>query len=59
MQFGTEAESSLQRFICMHVSDVGLYLLFSGVNWGLDGYMLMVRNKGNMCGVATDANYPY
>ena len=42
----------LPLYVCM-------YLIFSGVNWGLDGYMLMARNKGNMCGVATDANYPY
>ena len=36
-----------------------LYLILSGVNFGMDGYMLMVRNKGNMCGIASDANYLY
>ena len=29
-----------------------------GTDWGMDGYMLMIRNK-NMCGIATDATYPY
>lgn len=29
-----------------------------GVNWGMDGYMYMARNKDNMCGVATEASYP-
>jgi len=29
-----------------------------GANWGLDGYIMMVRNSNNKCGVATDASYP-
>lgn len=29
-----------------------------GPDWGLQGYMLMPRNRSNYCGVATDALYP-
>jgi cathepsin L len=28
-----------------------------GTTWGMEGYMLLARNKGNMCSVATDATY--
>ena len=29
-----------------------------GVDWGMDGYIKMARNKDNNCGIATDALYP-
>jgi cathepsin L len=29
-----------------------------GVNWGMDGYIMMARNRNNQCGVATAASYP-
>lgn len=29
-----------------------------GTSWGIDGYMMMARNDGNMCGIASDAAMP-
>ena len=29
-----------------------------GAGWGLDGYIMMARNKNNNCGIATAAVYP-
>ena len=58
---GLEFEANfclLKSSNCMVVS-VTLYLMLLGPDWGMDGYMMMVRNKGNMCGIASDANYPY
>jgi cathepsin L len=29
-----------------------------GTDWGLDGFIMMARNDGNMCGIASDASFP-
>ncbi|AUL78605.3 cathepsin Llike cysteine protease [Tupanvirus deep ocean] len=30
-----------------------------GIDWGSNGYFLLARNQKNMCGIATEAVYPY
>ena len=29
-----------------------------GEDWGMNGYVIMARNRDNACGIATDANIP-
>ena len=41
---------------------VSIFSTFSccswGSDWGIGGYMMVARNKSNLCGVATAASYP-
>ena len=43
---------SLSFFDCFFLVDSW------GEDWGHKGYILMARNRGNLCGIANMASYP-
>ncbi|KAJ9585525.1 hypothetical protein L9F63_002679 [Diploptera punctata] len=47
--YGTDEETKLDYWLIKNSS---------GAEWGENGYIRICRNKGNRCGVATDAHYP-
>ena len=47
------------KFMQFHPACIlcAFYTISWGVNWGMNGYVMIARNKNNQCGVASHAAY--